>query len=176
MNVSPIRKSSATGKVFRALYEMIATGRYTRGQKLPPQEELARQFGVSRNTLREAVNQLAAMGLLARQPCHVVLLDIHMPGSDGLVLARTLAALPRPPAIVFVTAAAADIAQQCDVQSFGVAGAATWTKPDGARLVHLVLHGGGGGGGSGRLRADSATAAGAGRVRGTAFFAYVRDQ
>ena len=67
MNVSPIRKSSATGKVFRALYEMIATGRYTRGQKLPPQEELARQFGVSRNTLREAVNQLAAMGLLSAQ-------------------------------------------------------------------------------------------------------------
>ena len=67
MNVSPIRKSSATGKVFRALYEMIATGRYTRGQKLPPQEELARQFGVSRNPLREAVNRLAAMGLLSAQ-------------------------------------------------------------------------------------------------------------
>jgi GntR family transcriptional regulator, transcriptional repressor for pyruvate dehydrogenase complex len=63
-NVNPIQKSSATTKVFKAIYEMIATGRYTRGQKLPPQEELARQFGVSRNTLREAVNQLAAMGLL----------------------------------------------------------------------------------------------------------------
>jgi DNA-binding FadR family transcriptional regulator len=67
MNVSPIQKASATTKVFEALYEMIATGRYRRGQKLPPQEELARQFGVSRNTLREAVNQLAAMGLLSSQ-------------------------------------------------------------------------------------------------------------
>jgi DNA-binding FadR family transcriptional regulator len=67
MNVSPIQKTSATDKVFKALYEMIATGRYQRGQKLPPQEELARQLGVSRNTLREAVNQLSAMGLLSSQ-------------------------------------------------------------------------------------------------------------
>jgi len=67
MNVRPIQKASATNKVFKALYEMIATGRYKRGQKLPPQEELARQLGVSRNTLREAVNQLSAMGLLSSQ-------------------------------------------------------------------------------------------------------------
>jgi len=65
MNVSPIRKASATAKVFRALYEMIVAGRYQRGQKLPPQDKLAKQFGVSRNTLREAVNQLSAMGLLS---------------------------------------------------------------------------------------------------------------
>ena len=67
MNVSPIQKASATTKVFEALYEMIATGRYARGQKLPPQDELAKQLGVSRNTLREAVNQLSAMGLLSAQ-------------------------------------------------------------------------------------------------------------
>jgi GntR family transcriptional repressor for pyruvate dehydrogenase complex len=65
MKVRPIQKASATAKVFKALYEMIAAGRYQRGQRLPPQDELARQFGVSRNTLREAVNQLSAMGLLS---------------------------------------------------------------------------------------------------------------
>jgi GntR family transcriptional repressor for pyruvate dehydrogenase complex len=64
MDLNPIQKASATAKVFEALYEMIATGRYKRGQKLPPQEELARQLGVSRNTLREAVNKLSTMGLL----------------------------------------------------------------------------------------------------------------
>ena len=68
MDVKPIQKASATTQVFEALYEMIATGRYVRGQKLPPQDELAKQLGVSRNTLREAVNKLSAMGLLrARQ-------------------------------------------------------------------------------------------------------------
>jgi len=64
MDFEPIKKASATSKVFEALYEMIATGRFRRGEKLPPQEELARQLGVSRNTLREAVNQLSAVGLL----------------------------------------------------------------------------------------------------------------
>lgn len=64
MNFKPIQKASATSKVFEALYEMIATGEFQPGEKLPPQEELARHLGVSRNTLREAVNQLVAVGLL----------------------------------------------------------------------------------------------------------------
>jgi GntR family transcriptional repressor for pyruvate dehydrogenase complex len=68
MDMNPIQKASATTQVFEALYEMIATGRYVRGQRLPPQDELAKQLGVSRNTLREAINKLSAMGLLrARQ-------------------------------------------------------------------------------------------------------------
>ena len=36
--------------------------------------------------------------------CDVVLLDIHMPGQNGLALAHSLRALAYPPAIVFVTA------------------------------------------------------------------------
>jgi DNA-binding FadR family transcriptional regulator len=67
MSVSPIQKASATTKVSKALYDMIATGQFQRGQRLPSQDQLAKQFGVSRNTLREAINQLAAMGLLSSQ-------------------------------------------------------------------------------------------------------------
>ena len=41
----------------------------------------------------------------AAQPaCHLVLLDIHMPGRDGLQLADELRRLPHPPMVVFVTA------------------------------------------------------------------------
>ncbi len=65
MKVKPIKKVSAATKVFETLYEMIASGEFQRGQKLPSQEELARQFRVSRNTLREAMNKLYAMGLLS---------------------------------------------------------------------------------------------------------------
>lgn len=36
--------------------------------------------------------------------CDVLLLDIHMPGQDGLQLAHSVRKLPRPPAIVFITA------------------------------------------------------------------------
>ena len=34
----------------------------------------------------------------------LVLLDITMPGADGLLVAKSLAALPKPPVVVFVTA------------------------------------------------------------------------
>jgi hypothetical protein len=49
-----------------------------------------------------------------------------------------------------------------DIQNFTTAGSATWTKPAGARYVHIIMHGGGGGGGGGRLRADTVPAAGGG--------------
>lgn len=52
----------------------------------------------------EAGNASQAMDQLRRQPIDVVLLDIHMPGADGLALAQALRTLPRPPAVVFVTA------------------------------------------------------------------------
>lgn len=67
MQVKPIQKASTVSKVFEALYEMIASGQFRSGHKLPSQDDLARQFGVSRNTLREAVNKLSAMGLLTSQ-------------------------------------------------------------------------------------------------------------
>jgi len=52
----------------------------------------------------EAANAAQAMELLLRQPVDAVLLDVHMPGADGLALAQALRALPQPPAVVFVTA------------------------------------------------------------------------
>ena len=52
----------------------------------------------------EAANAVHAMAALQRQAFDVALLDIHMPGADGLALARSLATLPKPPAVIFVTA------------------------------------------------------------------------
>lgn len=52
----------------------------------------------------EAAHAVQAIELLRRQPVDLVLLDIHMPGADGLNLAETLRSLPKPPIVVFVTA------------------------------------------------------------------------
>ncbi len=52
----------------------------------------------------EAANAAQAMELLLRQSVDAVLLDIHMPGADGLALAQALRSMPQPPAVVFVTA------------------------------------------------------------------------
>lgn len=64
VKIRPITKSSASTKVFETLREMIASGQFRPGDKLPSQDELATQFGVSRNTLREAINRLTIMGLV----------------------------------------------------------------------------------------------------------------
>ncbi len=52
----------------------------------------------------EAANAAQAMEHLRRQAFDGVLLDIHMPGADGLALAQVLRTLPEPPVVVFVTA------------------------------------------------------------------------
>jgi two-component system, LytTR family, response regulator AlgR len=56
----------------------------------------------------EAKNATEAMALLQQVQFDAILLDIHMPGGDGLALARSLKSLPyfqtNPPAIVFITA------------------------------------------------------------------------
>ncbi|MFN3440391.1 MAG: LytR/AlgR family response regulator transcription factor [Acidovorax sp.] len=60
-----------------------------------------------RTTVAEASNAAETMALLGPtggRGFDLVLLDIHMPGQDGLALAHTLQTLPQPPAVVFVTA------------------------------------------------------------------------
>ena len=52
----------------------------------------------------EAVNATQALVWLAAHECDVLLLDIGMPGRDGLQLAAELKRGARPPAVVFVTA------------------------------------------------------------------------
>ncbi len=55
-------------------------------------------------TVGEAAHLPEALMALQRQPADLVLLDIGLPGRNGLQLAADLKALPQPPAVVFVTA------------------------------------------------------------------------
>jgi len=52
----------------------------------------------------EAKNGMEALERLPASAAQVLLLDIRMPGMDGLELARHVAGMETPPAIVFVTA------------------------------------------------------------------------
>lgn len=52
----------------------------------------------------EAANASQAMEQLRRLRFDVALLDVHMPGADGLALAQAMRGLADPPAVVFVTA------------------------------------------------------------------------
>jgi GntR family transcriptional regulator, transcriptional repressor for pyruvate dehydrogenase complex len=54
----------ATDQAIAKIKELIASGEFTAGDRLPTERELTRQFGVSRSSLREAVRALALVGVL----------------------------------------------------------------------------------------------------------------
>ena len=49
------------------LKELIETGRYKKGEKLPSEIQLAKICEVNRATLRQAINELTSMGLLRKE-------------------------------------------------------------------------------------------------------------
>ncbi|BDT66030.1 transcriptional regulatory protein YpdB [Comamonadaceae bacterium OS-1] len=65
----------------------------------------------------EAATAEQALALLQAQSVDVVLLDIHMPGMDGVHLAQLLRSQTPPPAVVFVTAHAGYALQAFEVEA-----------------------------------------------------------
>jgi two-component system response regulator AlgR len=80
----------------------------------------------------EAKNTTEALALLDQVQFDAVLLDIRMPGDDGLVLARSIKNLASPPAVVFITAHA-----EHAVEAFELTATDYLTKP--VRLERLQI-------------------------------------
>lgn len=80
----------------------------------------------------EAANAVQAMEAVRREGPDVLLLDVHMPGVDGLGLAKALKQLAEPPAVVFVTAFA-----EHAVKAFELEAVDYLTKP--VRLARLQI-------------------------------------
>ena len=67
--------------------------------------------------LAEAGSAEQALACLAAQACDLVLLDVQMPGADGLSLAQTLREQAGSPAVVFVTAHAEHALRAFDLEA-----------------------------------------------------------
>lgn len=65
MAVKILKKESLSKQVSDQLEEMISSGTYTVGEKIPTEPELMELFQVSRNTVREAIQSLTWAGLLS---------------------------------------------------------------------------------------------------------------
>lgn len=59
-----LKRLSATDEVFNILHDRICSKQYKEGEFLPSQDQLAKEIGVSRNTIREAVTRLVTIGIL----------------------------------------------------------------------------------------------------------------
>lgn len=61
---SPIRPVRASSDMIAQIREAIVSGRFQPGDRLPTQRSMARQFGVSRVTVRDALRALESTGLV----------------------------------------------------------------------------------------------------------------
>ncbi|MBF8224359.1 MULTISPECIES: FCD domain-containing protein [Halomonadaceae] len=64
MTYQTVKQPRLADVITERLESMIIEGSLQPGQRLPPERELAERFGVSRPSLREAIQKLAARGLL----------------------------------------------------------------------------------------------------------------
>ena len=62
MNI--IEKNNLVDEAYNQLLQMIASGEWVEGSKLPSERQLCETLGVSRNTVRVALSKLNALGLI----------------------------------------------------------------------------------------------------------------
>lgn len=61
---TPVKVVRASEDVVEQIKEAIFSGRLSPGDRLPPERELVREFGLSRVTIREAIRKLEAAGFI----------------------------------------------------------------------------------------------------------------
>lgn len=64
MPLAPLHQSSLSDRVVERLRAEIVEGRWSVGQRIPPETELMTELGVARGTLREALRALQYTGML----------------------------------------------------------------------------------------------------------------
>ena len=64
MPFQPIKPKKVSSQIAEQIRASILAGEFAPGEKLPPERELAEMFGVSRPSVREALNVLASSGLV----------------------------------------------------------------------------------------------------------------
>ncbi len=84
--LKPIRTESLKDVFIKRFEELILSGKFPVGQKLPPERELALQLGVSRPIVHEGLVDLAAKGLITLIPrVGTIVNDFRKEGSLSLL-------------------------------------------------------------------------------------------
>lgn len=67
LDYRPIKKTKTSDLIVEEIWQLILAGDLKPGDKLPPERELVSKFGVSKVTLREALQTLEAYGHITRK-------------------------------------------------------------------------------------------------------------
>lgn len=68
MEIRKPKRVSLSAQIVQEMERLISTSQWKVGERIPPEPELMQLFGVSRNTVREAMQSLIHAGLLASRP------------------------------------------------------------------------------------------------------------
>src|ERR1700733_14947390 len=63
----PPEDTRLTAKILEKIKHLISSGSVTPGGKFPPERELAKEFGVNRGSLRQALKVLEIMGVITQR-------------------------------------------------------------------------------------------------------------
>jgi GntR family transcriptional repressor for pyruvate dehydrogenase complex len=83
-NSMRVERKRLTDQIIDQLTTMIADGKFTPGDKLPPEPILMEQFGVGRSSLSEAIGALSLIGILTVRPGR----GTHVSSSAGEFLSK----------------------------------------------------------------------------------------
>ncbi|MFQ9704886.1 MAG: FadR/GntR family transcriptional regulator [Enterocloster clostridioformis] len=64
MNLKAVKKVNIGDQVYNQMKDQIMSGVWVPGEKIPSENQLMEVFGVSRGTVRQAIQKLSAVGLL----------------------------------------------------------------------------------------------------------------
>ncbi|CAM4121313.1 FadR family transcriptional regulator [Paenibacillus alkaliterrae] len=62
--IQKLEKKSLVDQVYLQIEKMIQSGKWKIGERIPSETELIEKFGISRNTLREAIRAMVHVGML----------------------------------------------------------------------------------------------------------------
>lgn len=68
MEITPVKRTKLNDEVFQQMRQLLAQGKWQSGERIPGENDLCQLFGVSRITIRQALQQLTSLGLIETRP------------------------------------------------------------------------------------------------------------
>ena len=81
--MEPIKRVPIVQQVEEKIRQLIESGQYGPGEKLPAEMDLCQRLGVGRGTIREALRLLQARGYVEIKPGRGAFVAERLPGEDG---------------------------------------------------------------------------------------------
>jgi len=133
MKFQPIKPKKVSSQIADQIRSSILAGEFSPGDKLPPERELAEMFGVSRPSVREALNLLSSSGLV---------MSYQGGGTVVMSLVETVAGNPLTELIRFEQERALDVIEvRKGMESWTAYYAAQRALPEDLRRLEEIVDG-----------------------------------